>query len=182
MANMAWRHLRLAPIEHLAVISQSGPTDDEWARYLRDVKELPVEGLRGAWGLILSEGGGPNGPQRKALAEVKTISRIPTAVVTGSMLARGLVMATSWLGKEIRAFAPQHLTRAFDYLAVAPTERPRVVEELAVLRAELLGLSLSEVKEALDVADHQQYVVEESLATIRERMSSVRDRLGRLKR
>lgn len=67
--------------------------------------------------------------QRRALAEaLRTHPRVAIAVVTDEALVRGLMTATTWLGRiDIRTFPWHRLHDAFRHLA------PRDVEERAAL-------------------------------------------------
>jgi len=170
----------------VAAHAETPPTDEEWNRYVDEARTAAeaMASSRGSWALIMSDGGGPNGAQRKAIAAVPGIAALPTAVISSSLLTRGMVTATAWLGKEIRAFAPEHIERAYAYLGISPEQRTLVIHELASLRAELLGEELADVRRLMDLpetAEPAQVMVGESLATIRDRMSSVSDRLKKLK-
>ncbi|HMI88779.1 MAG TPA: hypothetical protein VK550_32090 [Polyangiaceae bacterium] len=91
--------------------------------------------------LVVTEGreaAGPDARQRQKLARAGLL-RIPTAVVTESMLARGVMTAVSWLGGPIKGFAPDHLSTALDFLKVSTPVRARIPAQLEALRAELHG-------------------------------------------
>lgn len=184
--TLAWRYIQRSPLQLVAAHSEAAPTEEEWNRYVAEARAAgeTLANTRGSWALVMSDGGGPNGAQRKAIASVPGIAALPTAVVSSSLLTRGMVTATAWLGKEIRAFAPEHIDRAYAYLGISPEQRTLVVHELASLRAELLGEELADVRRLMDLpesAEPAQVMVGESLATIRDRMSSVSDRLKKLK-
>ena len=91
--------------------------------------------------LVIADGpdaAGPDAGQRARMARAGLL-RIPTAVVTESVLARGVMTAVSWLGAPIRAFAPEHLFRAFDFLKISGPVRARIPARLEALKAELRG-------------------------------------------
>jgi hypothetical protein len=91
--------------------------------------------------LVVTDGpdaGGPDAGQRAKMARVGML-RMPTAVVTESVLARGVMTAVSWLGAPVRAFAPEDLFRAFDFLKISSPVRARIPARLEALKAELRG-------------------------------------------
>ena len=59
---------------------------------------------------------------------------LPKAVVTTSRVVRGIVTATSWLGSNVRAFAPSNIDEAFDYLDVPKPLRAGLLERVALLK------------------------------------------------
>ena len=65
--------------------------------------------------------------------------RVPTAVVTDSVLARGIMTAVSWVGTPIQGFASEHLSRAYEFLKLSGPVRARIPEQLEAMRAELYG-------------------------------------------
>jgi hypothetical protein len=65
--------------------------------------------------------------------------RVSTAVVTDSVLARGIMIAVSWAGTPIQGFASEHLSRAYEFLKLSDPVRARIPEQLEAMRAELYG-------------------------------------------
>ncbi|MDB4991053.1 MAG: hypothetical protein JWN04_6231 [Myxococcaceae bacterium] len=94
-----------------AVIVHDGgtPTEPDWRRWL-DLYRGSLPTLRGV--LVYSLGGGPDAAQRGALIDLTRGwgAAPPTAIVTSSMLMRGLVTALHW-------FMPAHLQAAIYPLA-----------------------------------------------------------------
>src|SRR3954467_13722666 len=64
--------------------------------------------------LVVAEGPGAGGPDARQRAKMASagLLRVPTAVVTDSALARGIMIAVSWTGTRIRGFASEHLSQA----------------------------------------------------------------------
>ena len=94
--------------------------------------------------LVIAEGpdaAGPNAAQRAKMARAGLL-RVPTAVVTDSVLARGVMTAVSWFGGPIKGFAPEQLFHAFEFLKVSPPVRARIPAQLEAMRAELQGKSI----------------------------------------
>ncbi|MEM7157467.1 MAG: STAS/SEC14 domain-containing protein [Myxococcota bacterium] len=117
----------------LLVHGADPPNDDEWARYadvLRDAANSSGRGL-----LALTDGVGPNALQRKQVSDVK----MRGAIVTLSRVARGIVTALGWVGVEIKAFPPEDLEDALDYLEIDAQLRLPMRRRLAEMRLELAG-------------------------------------------
>jgi hypothetical protein len=114
------------------------PTDGEVDRHIAEAVAM-ASSVRAV--LVVTDGpdaAGPDAGQRAKLARAGLL-RIPTAVVTESVLARGVMTAVSWLGAPIQAFAPEHLFRAFDFLKISGPVRARIPARLEELKAELRG-------------------------------------------
>jgi hypothetical protein len=62
-----------------------------------------------------------------------------TAVVTRATIARGMVTAISWLGVNIRAFAPSDMHAAGTWLGVGATRVEPLMRLLAASRLKLMG-------------------------------------------
>ena len=127
--TMAWRtEGRLNVVVH----SSASPTNLEWARFLNDIRPHADGTLRV---LVVSHGGGPDGAQRRALAETfpNRDRRMPVAVVTASVLVRGIVAAVHWFNPHIKAFGMDQMPEACRFLDLTPEERALVIS----LRAEL---------------------------------------------
>jgi hypothetical protein len=123
--------------DHVVVVhADVAPSDAEWDLYVADgIRWMPE--LRGF--LVVSDGGGPNSRQRRqmerSLAVVRDQPRI--ALVSSSLLGRGIGVAVSLFNANLRAFRPDDLTSALEYLRVSPFARPAVLAELERLRHEL---------------------------------------------
>jgi hypothetical protein len=123
----------------VALNNAVSPGVEEWDAYLA----MASEGMKAAGGvarfkqLIVTDGGGPNAAQRKAVMELASRYGDPAAmkiaVVSNSVGVRGIVTAFNWLGAPLRAFSPTQLGEAFAYLNVpddAVLELCRVISEL----------------------------------------------------
>lgn len=105
----------------VVVHTSQPPSDEEWTRYLESFRPHrdEVAGI-----LVYTLGGGPSAKQRGALVTVFGDRPPPTAVLTSSAIARGMVTALAWLkGNFIQAFKPDELAAALSYLAVEPSRR-----------------------------------------------------------
>jgi hypothetical protein len=88
--------------------------------------------------LVVTDGGGPDVVMRGELqAFFKKHGHSPkTAVVTTSVLSRGIVTAVNWFNPNIKAFAPVHFPAALDHLGLARAG-PRLLRELTEMEREL---------------------------------------------
>jgi hypothetical protein len=93
--------------------------------------------------LVIAEGPHASGPDARHRAKMGRagLLRVPTAVVTDSALARGIMTAVGWVGAPIQGFAPAHISRAYDYLKLSSSVRARIPDRLDAMRVELYGSS-----------------------------------------
>ena len=106
---------------------------------------------------------------------IAEIGQLPVAVVTASLAARGVVTALGWLGKNIRAFAPLDLPQAFTYLGVKEEARLDLMQAVAKLRSQLLGVdALSSIQGSHDNA-LIRFVATESLARVKDKLRAPPD-------
>jgi hypothetical protein len=122
----------------ILVHTKEPPAESEWQEYVEEARQRRNE-LRAF--LVVTEGGGPNAMQRAALDEAVGLEKHPakTAVVTVSVVARGIVTAIGWFSKNIKAFSTNQLPAALDFLEVPTVEHEGVAIELKRLRK---GLNL----------------------------------------
>ena len=114
------------------------PSDTEVDRHIAEASEM-ASFVRAV--LVVAEGsraGGPDARQRARMARAGLL-RVPTAVVTDSVLARGIMIAVSWTGTPIQGFASEHLDRAYEFLKLSGPVRARIPDQLEAMRAELYG-------------------------------------------
>jgi hypothetical protein len=125
---MAWRiEGRLNVVVH----GPSSPTNLEWTRYVADLRLLRGKDFRV---IVFSHGGGPDGAQRRQLTSAfDNELRVPVALLTESVLIRGIVGALRWFNPRLRAFGLGEVTAACDHLDVTADERDR----MRALRSEL---------------------------------------------
>jgi hypothetical protein len=109
------------------------PAQDEWDQYVAALAQAHKSGLTGL--LVLTDGPGPNSSQRKQVSSFD----LRSAVLTPAAVARGIVTALSWFGANIRAFTPEQIDEALEYLQVPRVEQLQVLRVLAGLRVELAG-------------------------------------------
>lgn len=132
---------RLVVTAHTAAV----PDDKEWGDYMAQVDAyLPLSGQRI---LVVSAGGGPNGPQRKMMTDALGGAKVPVAILTSSMMMRGAGIAVSWFNPSLKVFGPGGLDSALDYLELTPWERTESLRVLNELQAQL-GLGVVRSRQA----------------------------------
>ncbi|HET9960060.1 MAG TPA: hypothetical protein VFQ61_36460 [Polyangiaceae bacterium] len=119
----------------MTVHTEREPTEDEWARYMGGADaHKPLEEQRI---LVLSEGGSPNGTQRKQLIELLADAKVPTAILTNNWLMRAAGAAVSWFNPSLKVFGPLALEAAMNYLQLTPWERSESVRLIREFQREL---------------------------------------------
>lgn len=122
----------------VVVHGKQSPSKLEWQRYLSDL--LPNGALLHEERriVVVSNGGSPDGEQRRQMAEVVgKWKKPPLALLSDSALVRGVVGALRLFNPSMRAFRTDELASACLYLELAPSEAARVSELVAELRAEI---------------------------------------------
>lgn len=118
----------------LIVHKVNSPTDEEWQRYLDDIKDRNVERMRT---LVFTDGGVPTTAQRKMLNSWLAGRSTRVCLVSSSTLVRGVVTALSWFNPKTHCVSPERWEEAFIYLQIAPQERGKILREIQQLRAQL---------------------------------------------
>ncbi len=106
-----------------------------WADLLKDItaRRTTMKGV-----LVLPGSAVPSATQRAKLTEVLGGAPIPAAILSSSMLTRTAMTALNYfLHGRARAFAPDQLEAAFDYLGVPREERPRMRQAMASMQGEV---------------------------------------------
>lgn len=120
----------------ILVHAKEAPAEVEWQDYVEQARQKRND-LRAF--LVVTEGGGPNAMQRAALDEAVGLEQHPakTAVVTVSVVARGIVTAIGWFSRNIKAFSTNQLEAALTFLEVPASDHDLVALELKRLRKSL---------------------------------------------
>jgi hypothetical protein len=125
-------------VGHVQVVvhTEEPPSDEEWRAYLDGVAKIEAS-VRAFY--VRTDGGGPNALQRELLTKFfETRSMPPVAIVTPSVMVRGIMTALNWfLNNRLRLFSPSQAVEAFGYLQVAPADRGPLEAVVARLRGEL---------------------------------------------
>ncbi|MBL8974151.1 MAG: serine/threonine protein kinase [Myxococcales bacterium] len=113
------------------------PSDEEWDRYVAQI-EAHGSSLQGF--LIITAGGGPTSSQRRGLklaCDRLGINQVRTAVVSSDRLTRGIVIALSLVGPNIRAFRPDALEQALTHIQAVGPDRAALIAEIEWLRQQV---------------------------------------------
>lgn len=116
----------------IAVVNRTSPTDAEWSRWLELIRERRGQRLR----VLVETSSGPNATQRRALARATSDIDVRFAILTDSIVVRGIVTALAWLGVPHHAFATHQFAQATRYLELDDAEIAQVQSELLRLRRE----------------------------------------------
>jgi hypothetical protein len=113
------------------------PSDADWEENLNALRRAAASGTQIWSQLAFTDTAGPNSRQRqtasRARAEIGGERNYRGAVVSSSMIVRGIVGALAWADVEgLRSFSPTRVGEALEYLGIADaTEVRETVIELA---------------------------------------------------
>lgn len=119
----------------LSALAVKAPSDEEWESYLQSWLRMP--GGAGRAVMVFTDRAGPTSAQRVRLGELLDGSEQVTAVITGSAVGRLMVAAVAWANPGIRAFAPDRIAEAFEFLGIPAPERPAILAAARGLIAEV---------------------------------------------
>ena len=125
-----------------ALHSKRSPSDAEWDEYLghvRDARELTRGGNGAVNAVVVTDGGAPDAAQRKRLAEVVRGWEPVAAVISVSLLVRGVVTALAWLGMRVRFFSVSEVSAALSWAAVPESEHEALLADIGALAKTLDG-------------------------------------------
>jgi hypothetical protein len=127
---------RCGPTHGVVVHTAAPPSDAEWQAYLQETERWfgPLIGC-----LVVTAGGGPNGAQRRALAEMFARHGpvvVRTAVMMDSVVVRTIVNAINLFNPQIQAFRGDALDAALQHIR-GVAHREALLATLAELRRQL---------------------------------------------
>jgi hypothetical protein len=113
--------------------------DEEWEEhYLKHVRKAKEQGiLDRTANVVFAEGVGPTPKQRAATHGIFGKDQryeLKVAVVTSSVLVRGIVTTMSWFNPWIRPFGPEQWQQAFAHVHVRPDGHEKVLAALRQIR------------------------------------------------
>jgi hypothetical protein len=112
------------------------PTDQEHRESIQFFRKLDFSYVRV---LAISEGGAPTTLQRKDFNDIVAGRSIPLALLTDSVLVRGVVTAYSWFNRSIRAFSSDDIQDALAYLEVEEPQYEKFEAEIRLLQEQVNG-------------------------------------------
>ena len=137
MANMTYAYLNGVAGGGLFILLHTHlpPADSEWHPYNQELVRVDqTVGIEKCGTIVFTDGGSPGGPQRKLVADLLKGRASICAVVTANPLVRGAVTALSWFNSKIKAFPPDQVDAALEYIGVQS-------HEIGLVRREALALS-----------------------------------------
>jgi hypothetical protein len=111
----------------VSVLGRGKLLDDEWQAYCRDIAHNMAADVAPR-ALVFSEGGAPDPRQGRQLqaATANVRDKVRVALITGSILARGILNAYALIEPGYRAFAPDRLDDAIAYLGLTAEEAAEI--------------------------------------------------------
>jgi hypothetical protein len=155
MANIASTIIRADGMQVVVMAhNRAQLTDEEWeSGYLAKIREVKDgAGKDTASNLVFAEGQGPNAKQRaagNAIFGTKEGYLFRVAVVTDSMLVRGVVTTLSWFNPMIDAYGPHDWERAVSHVRLMEKHYRQLGEALRKLKAEVSDVGVLRDVEAL---------------------------------
>lgn len=112
------------------VQTKNTASDEEWQKWIEFSTQLGADSAHLMRVLVFSAGGSPTPKQRKAIhALVPPDGRgVMTAVVLDSVIGRAVVSTMALFNPNVRAFTPDRVEAAFDYLQIVDSMRPELFE------------------------------------------------------
>lgn len=121
---------------HIVINGTTEPHDEDWRLYMNAVRseEQKMTDFAKMRTLVFSGGGGPNAKQRKEINEFLGGRATPVAIVTSSTIMRGIVTALQWFNPLARAFSPDNVVAAMQFLGTSNSDTNLVWSEAKKLQ------------------------------------------------
>jgi len=109
---------------HIVIHGTTDPIEEDWRLYMNAVRseERKMADFGKMRTLVFSAGGGPNAKHRKEINEFLGGRATPVAIVTSSTVMRGVVTALQWFNPLARAFSPDNVVAAMQFLGTSDGE------------------------------------------------------------
>lgn len=121
----------------IVAVDLAKANDEEWRACDEAVSRAFEQGVRNM--LIIADGPGPTSVQRRAMKDKAWFGALRFGVVSSSPVVRTICTVGSWIMPNLHAFAPNEIEQAFERLSIPADERPRILDEIASMRARILG-------------------------------------------
>jgi hypothetical protein len=158
-----------------AIHGEEAPDEREWEDMMVPLIRLAEKGAIRCV-LIFTDGGAPNGAQRKRITDNQAVAPLPTSCVTDSAVVRGVLTALRWMGKVGKPFSPAHIHEALDHLQIPPGQRPELLRTIALNRISLAtGGSVEALDQKLSRTDLKwlQIALRERISRLTEKFPTV---------
>jgi hypothetical protein len=130
----------------LVLHNSESPDDNAWGAYIQQCMEagrIANGDYRRIKNLVFTDGGGPNATQRQqsidALQKFTGVKESKVAVVTNSMIARGIITVASWMNMTVKAFSPEKAEDAGRFLGIPAEQMNRFAQAIERLSTNLSG-------------------------------------------
>jgi hypothetical protein len=131
----------------LAIHTKIAPTDQEWNPFLQEIAAQRT--LPALCTLVFTDGGAPNGAQRKRLSDALQGRDIPIAVHSHALIPRFVNASIALFNKSIRSYNPEEFPQAIEYLQITTTEKKNLTPELLKILQEMGPENLQTLKRSL---------------------------------
>ena len=124
---------------HIVIHGTTEPRDEDWRLYMDAVRseEQKTTDFAKIRTLVFSAGGGPTAKHRREISEFLGGRTTPVAIVTSSTIMRGVVTALQWFNPLARAFSPDNVVAALQFLGTSDSEAHLVWTEAKRLQTSL---------------------------------------------
>jgi hypothetical protein len=160
------------PIQYL-VHSADNPSDEEWKSYLTDLEKFfKSHRPKIFYGLLFTDGGGPSAVQRRdnmTLLKKYPETKIHSAVVTSSVIIRGMLTAYHWMCESffkstyvpLTAFKPIEILKAIKHANIPDSElygAYKILEELnKEMPTTIVTMILSNIEYIISQPNHSSW-------------------------
>lgn len=127
----------------IAVHNKEAPDNETWNSFIEitlATGRANGNDLSNVRQLVVTEGGGPNAAQRKAVdiaSNSMNGKKVSVAVVTGSPVVRGIVTVFNWFNLHLRVFTPDEMDKALQYLRIPTHDVTKILNEVRQLQIEV---------------------------------------------
>jgi len=130
----------------VVVHSAQAPSASEWAAHIETwhaiASAIEVESVRT---LVFTDGGAPNAEQRARLNTVLAGRPTPVAVLSDSLVVRGVAGALSMFNRALKVFPPGRLAEAMQFLGLRPSEQSATMAALEQMKSALRSTTLNRI-------------------------------------
>lgn len=136
---------------HIVLHSTVQPSMNDWKAYVEGAIHEFRSGLDPAklGTLVITDGVGPNSAQRKLINDELNGRTTRVAMVSGSVVTRGVASALAWFNPEIEVFAPNELAGALRFLKVPEADFADIWRDILALHKELGSPQLKSIDPSL---------------------------------
>src|SRR5438552_449599 len=100
----------------LYVGTPAPPANDEWTGWVEALR-VQAHAPDGARLVVVASDGGPTVVQRRLLIDAVKTGKLKTAVVSDSLVARGIVTAFRWYGLDLDVFKVSAIEGAYRFVS-----------------------------------------------------------------